>query len=613
MPLSYTFIYRTSPGPELEILRWISEDGDTAESYTLFENNDVKHVPQGRYPCLFPHQADAAHDVLEVVPGMTTEELRRAGDEAVRTACVLLCPAPASTCQDAAHKDVNEEVYNLAAYRPVRQITTASSVSNLVDIAPVAICRNSPLRNGCVMFETRRAGGADLQTEIRTTAPLHSLCNVIPGIIWKGRNNPELAIHDSWHGEISAVAQPAVFHCQSRKATAKPTRIYDAHEKIQTEGIFPERYLALSYCWGEWPNDQMLKDKLEELSRRLSIRYFWVDRWCIHQESESDKATEIKRMRDYYTGASGCVVLPGPKVKPFKLVPQHEGALLSAFQQIKCNSEALVSLLDCRWASRVWTLQEALMSRQLIYAVDNQLIDGDYISELAAFLETFAEVYDGDPRDPEWIGGYGCYSWNPRLPTIVYSRQFRMRAKSSRPTIIRTIFGGRQQHDELQATHHGLSMPLEEALTMVGERNATAEEDYIYGILGITERGETVDVEYGISWRTMLAKLLQAGMITERQLASYSVNRLPGMSWLPECGPGYGPFKNIERLAAFVSRPKISWSKQGVVVTGARFEWMEFDYHEGEVFNIHGMVCWLVRGKICFPDIPGLIAKDQAD
>ncbi|KAF5615431.1 hypothetical protein F52700_13401 [Fusarium sp. NRRL 52700] len=590
---------------ELEVLRWVIEGENTA-THTLFAKTDIRYMPEQRYLCLFPHQACAIHEVLEVIPGMTTEELRNVGDEVIRRSCVLLCPAPASTCQNSGHKSVSEEVCNLAAYRPVRQITSAVPVPNMVDIGPVAICRNNAQRDGCVMFATEKVDGTVLQTEIRITAPLDLLRRVIPVIEWKGRNNPQLAIHESWSSEIS---QPAVFHCQQRKATIKPTRLYDAHKKVRITGAPPsEYYLAVSYCWEEWPNNKILEDKLEELSSRLSIRYFWVDRWCIDQDSDSDKATEIKHMRDYYTGASGCVVLTGPNVKPFQLLPQHEGAIISLHQHIKSNSGALASLLQCRWTTRVWTLQEALMSRQLVYVMDDQLIDGDYISELIAALETFAEVYEGDENDPEWIGGYGCYVWNPRLPTIIHSRQFRIRAESSRPTIIRTIFGGRQQYNELQATRHGLPMPLEEALAMVAERNAMKEEDYIYGILGVSEKGETVDVEYGIDWCTMLAKLVQAGMITERQLGSHSVNELPKMSWLPKIS-GYGPFKSIERLTAFVSRPTIALSKLGAVVIGVRFEWMEFEFHDDLIFNIHGMVCRLVRGKIWFPDIPGLIIK----
>lgn len=369
----------------------------------------------------------------------------------------------------------------------------------------------------------------------------------------------------------------------------------------------------MSYCWEEWPkdNNDALKAKLKDLSRRLAVRYFWVDRLCISQLDDAEKAREIAKMRDYYTGASGCVVLTGPGVQPFQCLPQHSGAILSAYQQIMLNTTGLQSLIGCKWASRVWTLQESLLSRQLVYSVQDQLIDGDFISELVSYVETFSEEYSGDDDDPEWIGGYGSYRWNARATTIVYPRQLRLQKSSKEPprlTILRTIFGGELQFEELQLAG-GVTMPFEEALTMITDRHATRDEDNVYGILGLCDEGDKINVEYNISWETMLEKLQKAGMITERQLASWTINKLPGMSWLAKCGPGYGPFQNMERLAAFVRRPKISRSEQGVTVLGAVFEWVDVEVKEWDVLNIHGMACHLALGTVRFPETPGLVAR----
>lgn len=174
-------------------------------------------------------------------------------------------------------------------------------------------------------------------------------------IEWNGRNNPQLALHPSWLGTIFSATQDAVLRCQHRRANAQPTRLYDAHEDSIKHGIRPNHYLALSYCWEEWPkdNDDALKAKLKELSQRLAVRYFWVDRLCINQQEDVEKAREIAKMRDYYTGASGCVVLAGPGAQPFQCLPQHHGAILSAYQQILLNSAGLQSLISCKWASRV--------------------------------------------------------------------------------------------------------------------------------------------------------------------------------------------------------------------------------------------------------------------
>lgn len=44
-------------------------------------------------------------------------------------------------------------------------------------------------------------------------------------------------------------------------------------------------------------------------------------------------------------------------------------------------------------------------------------------------------------------------------------------------------------------------------------------------------------------------------------------------------------------------------------MVGTVFEWVEPEYQEFAFLSIHGMACRLVRGKIRFPEIPGLIAR----
>ncbi|GAW24057.1 hypothetical protein ANO14919_136360 [Xylariales sp. No.14919] len=603
---------------ELEILRWIAE----GQAQNIDFNPAVEYVPQRRYPCIFPHQAGEAHDVLEIIPGMTPEELHEIGEEASQHRSVLLCPVPAPNCvQNSLHRGVSKEVHQLATRWPLRQIISSPSEEGILDISPVVICRNSstPLNSQCAVFAQQPKQGtfnADLPAEIRSSISLQDVGATPEYVNRKGRNNPNIALHSSWHNDILGVAQRAVLKCQYRSATVLPTKLYDATSRIvRTKDYMsgteaePLHFLALSYCWEEWPEDVSLKNHLFELSQRLGVRYFWVDRLCVNQNDAKDKAREVPRMRDYYQGASGCIVLTGPDVKPFKCVPQHSGAILSSFQQILLNKEAIESLASCKWVTRVWTLQEALLSRQLIYVVQKQLIDGDFISELVAYLTTGSESVSRETD--EWFGGYGCYRWNGRTPSVVSPRQFRMDETPGKLVIIRSIFGGQQQFNELQRAGHGrVLVPFEEALALCTNRSATEREDIIYGILGVSEGGEKVGVEYGnICWRTMLDRLGRVGMLTERLLASPTVNKRPGLSWLPESGAGYGPFLHGEPLAAAVERPVLAWPEKELVVTGIRFEWSGAKCEEDKFINIHGLPCCLVRGEISFPDVPGLRAS----
>lgn len=603
---------------ELQVLRWIAEeDPDNKAAHRLADCN-IEYLPQKRYDCLFPHQCRTAHKVLEMVSGMTAMELKEIGEEAVQHSAALLCPIPDSRCTDPSHTHFTEEVEDLARYWPARQVVCDAPVEGMIDVVPVALCRNDPARGRCSLLVTR-AHKVKMPTEIRACNPPLNLAMQMGRILDPDRAdrvNPDFALHSSWHGDISYAIQDPVLQCQHREATGRPTRLFDVSNSTVQVGIQPSHYLALSYCWDEWPSDETLKKKLYTLYERLAIRYFWVDKFCIDQKDNADKTREIPRMRSYYEGASGCVVLTGPTAKSFQCLPQHQGAILSAYQQIRQNFEAMRSIFNSKWTTRVWTLQEALLSRQVIYVVEDQLVDGDYVSELAAFIQTFSEIYivRDERGHNEWIGGSGSYRWNATNVTCVYPRQFRVQKNSrgfQQLNVIRSIFGGQRQYEVLEGAGQ-IAMPFEEALSMVVSRDSKVPEDCVYGLLGICVRGDQIKIEPGISWERMLEKLASAGMITERQLASTSVNELPHMTWLPQCGSGsrtYGPFHSFERLSGLVQRPRLTWLEQRVQVLGAIFEWHEYELEAWDVFNIHGLNCNIVRGIIRFPDTPGVLAK----
>ncbi|KAF5604199.1 het domain-containing protein [Fusarium pseudocircinatum] len=598
---------------ELQIFRWAVEENKTSASQHL-KDYHIVYIAESRYGCLFPHQDGACHEVLEVSSGITKEEIQNLGKLAIQHSMVFLCPVPAILCEETQHRGTEEEICDLATYWPMRQIISAQAVEGIIDVTPVAICHDDPLNNRCTLLYTVGSVAKGLPTTIRINQSLGELATTIGYIEWKGRNNPATALHASWADNLSHAIQPAVLQCRDRKALTQPTRLYNAHSKnrellteVQTE---PPQYLALSYCWKEWPEkeDNALTVELEKISRKLAIQYFWIDRRCIDQNDESDKAREIPRMRDYYEGASACVVLTGSTVETFKCLPSN-GAIVSAYQQIMLNASPLRSLFRSQWPSRIWTLQEALMSRQVIYSVQDQLIDGDYISELISYIETLSEYYDpSNMDDPEWVGGYASYGWNAKSTSIVYPRQLRIREGTKNFTLLRTVFGGEQQYQEIKSGG-GIAVPFEEALVMTSDRYAAREEDYVYGILGITLGGRDIKIEYDLGWHAMLSKLKQAGMITEMQLASGSVNQLPGMSWLPGYTHGQGLFRHVERLATFLHRPQLTWNEHGAIVVGAAFEWIEADFdNQGKLTN-RGMPCRVTDGKIQFPGVPGLVAR----
>jgi hypothetical protein len=83
------------------------------------------------------------------------------------------------------------------------------------------------------------------------------------------------------------------------------------------------QYAALSYCWGHTPQFTTTEERLPSfvtdgvevaklpkslqdaifVTRKLGIRYLWIDSLCIIQDSDDDKAIEISKMPQIYKGA----------------------------------------------------------------------------------------------------------------------------------------------------------------------------------------------------------------------------------------------------------------------------------------------------------------------
>ncbi|TVY33653.1 hypothetical protein LSUB1_G006306 [Lachnellula subtilissima] len=87
------------------------------------------------------------------------------------------------------------------------------------------------------------------------------------------------------------------------------------------------QYAALSYCWGGEQESKTVSARLEErrkgfplaelsetiqdaviTTRRLGLRYLWVDAICIIQDDEADGERERSRMDQIYSGASITIV-----------------------------------------------------------------------------------------------------------------------------------------------------------------------------------------------------------------------------------------------------------------------------------------------------------------
>ncbi|KAH8600168.1 heterokaryon incompatibility protein-domain-containing protein [Bisporella sp. PMI_857] len=198
--------------------------------------------------------------------------------------------------------------------------------------------------------------------------------------------------------------------CPGRNPTVLPTRVIDVGPPdesreprlyITSEGE-TGIYVALSHCWGKRPTlvtklatlDAMIKkipfrsipktfaDAIH-VTRRLNIRFLWIDSLCIIQDSPPDWAIESTKMRDVYANSFLTIAAA-------MAADSHQGFLGKRSESLLEPNVALVhyppdsdqsgtvylrpdsdgwsrSVTDGILSRRAWTFQERLLSPRILY------------------------------------------------------------------------------------------------------------------------------------------------------------------------------------------------------------------------------------------------------
>lgn len=131
-------------------------------------------------------------------------------------------------------------------------------------------------------------------------------------------------------------------------------------------------YTALSYVWGPpqkvetiWIDERPLKITANLFSALRDLRddtrpfFLWADGICINQEDDQEKNLQVQMMGQIYAGASNTIIYHGPADANSKECL----CILSARQGHKpTDADALASIFQNEWFTRVWVFQELLLS-----------------------------------------------------------------------------------------------------------------------------------------------------------------------------------------------------------------------------------------------------------
>ena len=179
-------------------------------------------------------------------------------------------------------------------------------------------------------------------------------------------------------------------------------------------------YEAISYAWGD-ANDripisvgsgtlqvtQNLYAALRALSPQEAERIIWVDAVCINQSDTSEKNHQVQFMREVYARASCVVIWLGPAADGSDDVMDYLGSLLPETalkqhrkfmylgpetwnwvaaeprDQLPIFMKKLDHLISRSWFSRIWVIQEAVVSRKACFVCGGKIASWEQMFSLA--------------------------------------------------------------------------------------------------------------------------------------------------------------------------------------------------------------------------------------
>jgi len=190
--------------------------------------------------------------------------------------------------------------------------------------------------------------------------------------------------------------------CNGHKTEIVPAkRLIDVETSCIVEPAAVDRYMALSYVWGQAAQFMLSKDVVDDASkegffdalgskitrtirdamdvcRKIGVRHLWVDALCIIQDDAQDKAHQIGLMDEIYGRALAVLIvaagdgaesgIPGMGEKSRELVFYTE--TVSDEKLMASLASTTLSAKRSKWNTRAWTYQEYIMGTRLLVFTD---------------------------------------------------------------------------------------------------------------------------------------------------------------------------------------------------------------------------------------------------
>ncbi|KAL8391847.1 hypothetical protein RB595_002160 [Gaeumannomyces hyphopodioides] len=227
----------------------------------------------------------------------------------------------------------------------------------------------------------------------------------------------------------------------------------------------PSQPVYVGPCWDALFQTKNCHDMLRRLRPKRGIRFLWVDAICINQNDADERAQQVSKMQTIYSNAWRVVVylgsdivtpIPNRSLYPVRrrledLATSEEG------ESLVCPDLSLRQVLERRYFSRIWVIQELLLSRSICIRIR----DMELIIDRPAQPTLLGDGQSSNESDgPDWNA--------TKAPWVAH------------------------------ATQGTVSDPIA-LLQMVGLSRASDPRDKIFGIIGLLHPSLSLIPDYSLS------------------------------------------------------------------------------------------------------------------
>lgn len=332
----------------------------------------------------------------------------------------------------------------------------------------------------------------------------------------------------------------------------------------------PLWYTALSYVWGAPIFDQkiLLGDRsiaitgslaaaLFSLRSATSSIFLWIDQICINQPDTGEKAQQIPLMGLIYTHATNTIVWLGedngeePQLALETMEYIYGKLQLSDMEIMPGDFErldfppighrswrAIQLLLQRPWLSRLWTIQEAILSRNLFVKCGDAVACWDDIAAWCYVLDQSKLL--------RWLGTTEAHQCEHTDASC-----YRKRSPSG-GAIINSLQSDRLQSLTLQEKEYLLN-----SLVRTRYAQATEAKDKVYGVLGITSSSIVPDY----SSATTVREVYEEACLTQMPELVYEL--LSCVDHEVPLEPSWVPDWNTDRVTEALGYSTKAWTLYG--------------------------------------------------